>query len=57
MVPVVETKRYVAVFLHFKDHHVLECVNRPGRYEDSVARLRRETGEVLGKRFVCNCPA
>ena len=38
MVPVVKTKCHVAILLHFKNHHVAQRVNGPGRYENSVAR-------------------
>src|ERR1700677_837368 len=31
MIPVVKAKRYVAIFLHFKDHHVAKRMNSSGR--------------------------
>ena len=52
MVPVVKAKRHVAVFLHFKDHHVAQRVNGPGWYENSVAGLRSEGGEMVRHRSV-----
>ena len=41
VVPVVKTKRHVAIFLHFKNHQVAQRVNGPGWQEDAVARLWR----------------
>ncbi len=39
VVPIVQTKRHVAVFLHFEHDHVAERVNRPGRHEGAIAEL------------------
>ena len=53
MVPVVKTKRHVAVFLHFKDYHITQRMNGSGRNENSVAGLRSERCELFRHRSVC----
>ena len=42
MIPVVKTKRHVAVFLYFKNHNVVQGVDGSRLHQDSVARLWRE---------------
>ena len=56
MVPVVKTKRHVAVFLHFKNHKVAQRVNGPGWQEDAVARFWPEAGQMVRHGPVCDRP-
>ena len=43
VVPVEETKRDVAVFLHFKDHDVAQRMDGPSPNQDRVARLGEQS--------------
>ena len=56
VVPIVEPKRHVAVFLHFKNDHVAQRVNRPSRHENAIPEFRAETCEVVRNRLVGDCP-
>ena len=40
MVPVIETKRDVAVFLNLKDHDIAQGMNRPSPNEDAITGAR-----------------
>ena len=52
VVPVVKTKRHIAVFLHFENHELAQRVNGPSRYEDAVTRLWREARQMVRHRPV-----
>ena len=52
VVPVVEAKRHVTVFLHFKDDHVVQRVNRARPHKDGVVRIRHKAGQTVLHRAV-----
>ena len=54
MIPVVKTKRYVAVLLDLKNHDVLQGVDGARTHQDRVTGLRREASQVLLDFLVCN---
>ena len=57
MIPVIKTKCYVAVLLHFKNHNVFQGVDGSRLYQDSVARLWSEIRQVVLNFPVCNSAA
>ena len=47
MVPVVETKRHVAVFLNLKNHDIAQGMNGPSPNEDAITDARGKAGQLI----------
>src|SRR5665647_483666 len=56
MIPIVQTKCYIAVLLNLKHHDVAtHSMNSPGRQENGIAGLWNKIGEMVCNCTICNC--